>query len=121
MSNPLLESLFTANATSAKLLKTESGSWRRLGTNDTDHEEVIPHEYGDDNIFVVGVVTVVNSESPTEKFHFSLPYVNALGQNIVSATWDETNVYIEFPWTGETGEPAGSYTDYDYDTLIMLV
>lgn len=117
MSNVTLEALFTAAASSTKLLKVEVNSWVRLHANHANYTITIPHGYTGDDLIVAGYVQTIDSGIPGEEYTFGFPYVDALGNNIVSPSWDSTNVYLEFT---DPGTSVGD-TTYNYTLIIGIV
>lgn len=116
-SDILLNTIFEAAVSSAKLLRTETGTWTRIAADTGNNVVTIPHGYESDDIFVLGWV-VTTTTGTSEVFNFNLPYVSALGLNILAASWDDTNVYMEFKWDGTV---VSFDTTYAFTIGICLV
>lgn len=114
-----LNSLFNSNSTSAKLYKIKKGTIRRYEDNTDDIVVEVPHNLKNDILFVTGFIKVTANDFPGEVYYFGLPWINALGWDLFTATWDKDKIYIEWPWDGSSGDPS-IYTEIQYTVMAII-
>lgn len=120
MNNYEIASLFFSNIASAKLYKVVNGTFRRYGDDTDDKVNTIPHGLGNDQLYVGGWVKTTNSTYPGEVYYFGLPYIDALGDDIFTVTWDTVNVYIENPWDGGGTGNHSDWQDFEYTVIVLI-
>lgn len=119
-SDVTLESLFTADASSAKVLAVYHDTTTKAGDDTSVYIKTYPHNLSDDQLFVIGWVKSSYS-SNDEVYYFGLPYIDALGDTLMSATWDDTNVYLEWPWDGNLAGDHSVIHTMEWTIIVMMV
>lgn len=117
-----LESLFDANASSIKVLKTVSGSVQVVDDNLwTSEIIVVPHGYTNDNLIISGKIKWTDTEFPenAELLTIDSETRYLFARSVV--TWDDTNVYLEIIYEPWEAAGSGRVLQADYTIIICIV
>jgi hypothetical protein len=117
----LLDTTFSANASSIKFWKIATGIYTRNGTNIEAITQTIPHGYASDKILVFGQLTTSNNQN-SEVYTFMLPYLSALGEPLTQTRHDSINVYLEDRRPGQvsSGQGNGYVETMEYIIWIFI-
>lgn len=114
------DTLFVSSRASSKFFRKITGTFVRVDGDSADYAEAFPHGLENDELFVIGWVKSTNTMYPTEQYFFSLPYVGAMGNVIVEATWDRDNIYVRHPWNGSSDGTGTTVTTLEYTLICMI-
>lgn len=114
------DTLFVSSRASSKFFRKITGTFTRVDGDSANYVHPYAHELENDELFIIGWVKSTNTVNPTEQYFFSLPYVDAMGDVIVEATWDRDNIYVRHPWNGGSDGTGTTVTTLEYTLICMI-